>query len=75
MTDEQIDIFTQKYFDLCSDFANFCFFQFKGDETICVKDIPEAVEKMNNAKEFERFVEKYFNLVWDQNIYRFKRKE
>lgn len=66
------EAFRQKYFNLCSEFMNFCLFQYKGDTSKQLKDIPEVTEYHHKINEFKRLVKEYFNLEWNQDEYCFK---
>ena len=58
MSTEFKDELKSKFIELCGKFYKSC----KEKPTTLPKDIPEAVKAMDEIKEFEYFVKKYFNL-------------
>ena len=61
-----IDKITDTYNSLCKHFMDIC----KRQPSKKPCDIPDAVEVLNNLKEYENFIQKYFGLSYNPRTYR-----
>lgn len=60
-----VDSVNNVFCSLCKNFTEIC----RTQPTKAPKDIPGAPDAMSDIVEFEKFVEKYFGLVFNYNTY------